>query len=284
MAKIKIVTDSTSDIPREVREAHGIEVVPLKVHFGSDTYYDGVDLDAAAFYRKLAAAEELPTTSQPSPVDFMELYKKLADGPDTAIISLHLSAAFSGTIQSAMLAKSLLEDQMRIEIVDSKSASYGLGMLAVAAAEAARAGKSVEETLDIVQRLRRETKLYFIVDTLEYLQKGGRIGKAAALLGSLLNLKPILTIDDGGVVAPVDKVRGSKKATARMIELLLKDFEGKTVDVCMMHSAARERAEELYGLVSARLSVRRHMYAELGPVIGTHVGPGTLAVIASPVQ
>lgn len=284
MANIKIVTDSTSDIPRDVLEAHGIELVPLKVHFGSDTYHDGVDIHAEEFYRKLAESPELPTTSQPSPVDFMEVYKKLADTPDTAIISVHLSAAFSGTYQSAMLAKSLLEDQIRIEIVDSKSASYGLGMLAIAAAEAARAGKSAEEILELLQKLRRETRLYFIVDTLEYLQKGGRIGKAAALVGSLLNLKPILTIDDGGEVAPVDKIRGSKKAQARIIELLKKDFDGVTVDICIAHSVARERAEELFALVSGALQVRNHTYTELGPVIGTHVGPGTLAVIATPVQ
>jgi len=284
MANIKIVTDSTSDLPRDVAETYGIEKIPLKVHFGSETYLDGVDLQSAEFFRKLAESAELPTTSQPSPVEFMEVYKKLADTPDTVIISLHISSAFSGTIQSATLAKSLLEEQVRIEIVDSKSTSYGLGMMAIAAAEAAREGKSVEEILEIVQRIRRETRLFFIVDTLEYLQKGGRIGKAAAMLGSLLNLKPILTVDDSGEVAPVDKIRGSKKAVARVIELLQKDFGDRTVDVCVVHSVARERAEELLSLVSEALKVRNHTYSELGPVLGTHAGPGTLGVFVTPAR
>ena len=284
MANIKIVTDSTSDLPRDVAETYGIEKIPLKVHFGSETYLDGVDLQSAEFFRKLAESAELPTTSQPSPVEFMEVYKKLADTPDTVIISLHISSAFSGTIQSATLAKSLLEEQVRIEIVDSKSTSYGLGMMAIAAAEAAREGKSVEEILEIVQRIRRETRLFFIVDTLEYLQKGGRIGKAAAMLGSLLNLKLILTVDDSGEVAPVDKIRGSKKAVARVIELLQKDFGDRTVDVCVVHSVARERAEELLSLVSEALKVRNHTYSELGPVLGTHAGPGTLGVFVTPAR
>jgi DegV family protein with EDD domain len=282
MAHIKIVTDSTADIPMDVREKLGIVVVPLKVIFGNDTFYDGVDIGSAEFYQKLAQAEELPTTSQPSPVEFMDIYKNFSDQPDTVVLSFHISSALSGTYQSAMLAKSLLEDQTKITILDSKSASYGLGMLVVAAAEAAHAGKSVDEIMALVGQLRNETRIYFIVDTLEYLYKGGRIGKASAMFGSLLNIKPILTIDDGGEVDSVDKVRGHRKALGRIIEILKEDFGDQTIDVCIAHSEARESAEAVYALINDNFKLNQYSYTSIGPVIGTHVGQGTVAVFVNP--
>lgn len=282
MAHIKIVTDSTADISREEREALGIEVVPLRVHFGEETYYDGVDIHPEQFYAKLAEAVEPPTTSQPSPVDFMELYKKLADQPDTEIISIHLSSAFSGTCQSAVLAKSLLDEQAIVHIVDSKSASYGHGMMAAVAAEEARAGKSAEEIVATISKLRAETRIYFIVDTLQYLYKGGRIGKASAMLGSLLNFKPILTIDDAGEVAPVDKVRGQKKALARMIELLKQEFQDRRIRFVVGHAESPDNAKELRLMVEEQLNAEFRNYTSIGPVIGTHAGPGALALFVFP--
>jgi len=279
---IRIVTDSTSDITKKEQETYGVEVIPLKVHFGNETYYDGVDIHPSDFYTKLEQSPELPTTSQPSPVDFMELYKKI-NAPGTEIISIHLSAALSGTYQSAMLAKSLLEEEAAIHIVDSRSASYGLGMLAVVAAKEAQAGKSVEEIIAKIESVHESSQIYFIVDTLQYLYKGGRIGKASALFGSLLGIKPILTIDKSGEVAPVDKVRGHKKAVNRMIELLQQDFGSQEIHLVVAHSEAQESAEELQRMVSEVLNVSSHSFTELGPVIGVHTGPGTLAVFAFPV-
>jgi DegV family protein with EDD domain len=282
MAQVKIVTDSTADIPLEIREKLGIEMVPLKVHFGNESFYDSVDISSSEFYQKLRQSQELPTTSQPSPVDFMEVYKELCDQPETSVLSIHLSSALSGTYQSAMLAKSLLDNKAKVALVDSKSACYGLGLLVIAAAEAAQAGKSLEEIQALVQQLRKGTRIYFILDTLEYLYKGGRIGKASALFGSLLNIKPILTIDDGGEVDSVDKVRGHKKALGRIIELLQKEFEGQIINVCIGHSEASDSAEQLYNFINDHFQVNRHTYTHIGPVIGTHVGPGTLAVFVTP--
>jgi DegV family protein with EDD domain len=279
LGNIRFVTDSTADIPLEWREALGIEMVPLKVHIGGETYLDAVNLQSEAFYGKLAQASALPTTSQPSPVDFVEVYKKLVSEPNVQIISIHLSSTFSGTYQSAVLAKSLLEEKADITIVDSKSASYGFGMLVVKAAEAARDGKSKEECLELIRRLRGEQSLFFLVDTLEYLQKGGRIGKAAAMIGSLLNIKPILTIDQDGAIMPLDKVRGQKKAMSRIIELLKEEKSTEQdVEIMIAHSTAMETAEELSALVSEHFRVVKTSYIPLGPVIGTHVGPGTVAV------
>lgn len=285
--KVKIVTDSTADIPQEVREQYDIEMVPLKVHFGEETYLDSITISPDNFYDKLAAAPSLPTTSQPSPVEFLEVYKKiLAEDPETNIISIHLSAILSGTYQSAILAKSLLEEQgEQITVIDSKSASYGNGMLVVAAAEAALQGKSAEECVEVIYELRNNTQLYFLVDTLEYLQKGGRIGKAASILGSLLSVKPILSLEQAtGEVTSVDKVRGHKKALARIMELLQQDFNAdQPLHLTVAHSQAEHYAEEITALMKENFTIETLSYTSIGPVIGTHTGPGAVAVFVSPV-
>jgi DegV family protein with EDD domain len=282
MANVRIVVDSTADIPLEIRQRLGIEMVPLKVHFGSETYLDSVTINSEQFLQMLAEAKEMPTTSQPSPVDFLEKYKKLLEEPSTAIISIHLSSAFSGTYQSAVLAKSLLGTEADIHIVDSKTASIGIGLLAMAAAEAAQAGKDTEECLQLIASVKAQSRLYFLVDTLEYLHRNGRIGKASAVFGSLLNIKPILSIDDEGTIYPVDKVRGSRKAMNRIVELLQNDFAGKELNVNFVHANAESACREFEEVLREHFSVRNTSYYMLGPVISTHVGPGTLGLIVTP--
>jgi DegV family protein with EDD domain len=282
MVKVRIVVDSTSDLPKEVQDRLKIEVVPLKVHFGNQTYLDSVTLTSDAFFEKLGASKEMPTTSQPSPVDFLEVYKKLLEEPDTAIISLHLSSALSGTYQSAVLAKSLLGGDENVTIVDTKSASLGFGMLAIAAAEAAANGADTEACLELIGRMKEQTQLYFLVDTLEFLHRNGRIGKASAVFGSLLNIKPILSIDDEGVIYPVDKIRGSRKAMGRIMELLKEKYEGVEVDITLVHASSPASAQEFAGVIQEQFTVRNTSYYELGPVIGTHVGPGTLGLFVTP--
>lgn len=286
MPKVYIVTDSTSDIPQATREQLGIYMVPLKVHFGSETYLDSVTLQAGEFYEKLAKADKLPTTSQPSPADFLDVYSRiLKEDPDGQIISIHLSAAFSGTYQSAEMARNMLEEASgRVKVINSRTASYGTGMLVVAAAEAAREGMAMDDIVNMVEHMRNTNKVYFLVDTLEYLQKGGRIGKAQAVLGSLLNIKPILSIDDEGVVTSVDKARGTRKAVQRIIELLRQDYGGQEVDIVLIHSNDQAAAEQLAAAVKENFDVKRETYATIGPVIGTHVGPGTVAVFMGPAR
>jgi len=282
LTNIRIVTDSTADLPAETVEKYGIEIVSLKVHFGEEVYEDRY-LDPDVFYEKLVNAPKLPTTSQPSPVDFLDVYKRLIEeSPDTEIVSIHLSSAFSGTYQSAMLAKSMLEEKVNIEIIDGKTASYGTGMLVEAAARAAAEGKSLEQIVEIVTNLRRQTRLYLLVDTLEYLHKGGRIGKASAVFGSLLNIKPILSIDDEGEVYAVDRIRGQKRAMSRIIELLKQDFGDTEVNVAMAYADNKETAEELGEMVKQQFRVKDYKYTRIGSVIGTHAGTGTVAAIVSP--
>lgn len=282
MSQVRIVTDSTADIPIELRDRFGIAMVPLKVLFGQDVFRDAVDIGPEQFYARLAESSDMPTTSQPSPVEFQEVYQKLAEEGGGPIISIHLSSKLSGTYQSALLAKTLVEGDADIEVVDSRSASYGIGLLVVAAAEAAKQGKSKEEILELITNLRQTQRLYFLVDTLEYLHKGGRIGKAAALFGSLLNIKPILSLSPDGEVYSVDKIRGQKKAMARIIELLQQDLGGKPIHLVLAYTTERETAEELKSLISQQFALKSVHYTHIGPVIGTHVGPGTVAAFAVP--
>ncbi|BBH19657.1 fatty acid-binding protein DegV [Paenibacillus baekrokdamisoli] len=284
MSQVKIVTDSTSDIPKRVREQLDIEMVPLQVIFGEETYLDAKTISASQFYEKLMASTTLPTTSQPSPAEFEETYQRiLQKNPGSPIISIHISSAISGTYQSAVLGSTLLEEpsERDITVIDSKSASYGAGMLVVKAAEMAAAGESKEAILKEIDRISKDQRLYFFVDSLEYLQKGGRIGKAAALFGSILNIKPILSLDEAGTVIVIDKVRGTNKAMSRFIELFKHDFGNDPVEMTVAWSFKSEVALELAALAQTQLNVRNIRQTEIGAVIGTHVGPGTAALFIS---
>jgi DegV family protein with EDD domain len=282
MASVVLVTDSTADIPLEVREALGISMVPLKVIFGDETFLDSITLQPTQFYEKLISYSGLATTSQPSPADFYEVYKKLTD-QGHSVISIQVSGAMSGTYQSATIAKSMFDEDAEVTIIDSKSASYGYGTLVVAAAEMAQAGASKEEIIAEVLRLRRELRLYFLVDTLEYLQKGGRIGKASAVLGALLNIKPILSINDEGLVFPLDKVRGQKRAITRIAEMLEADFKNNPVNLTVAITPGYVTGvNEISELLRKQLNVRRYQETEIGPVVGAHVGPGTIGLFVTP--
>ncbi|WP_339324187.1 DegV family protein [Paenibacillus sp. FSL W8-0194] len=284
MAHPVIVTDSTADIPEELVNKYDIHVVPLRLMFGEETFEDGVDISAEVFYKRLVQSEQLPTTSQASPADYIEAYQNLMNMfPDSPIISFHISSGLSGTYQSALLAKSMLDDPPSIYVVDSKSASYGFGLLVVHAARLAAEGKTAAEILDAVEQVRRQRKLYFLVDTLEYLQKGGRIGKAAAVIGNLLNIKPILSIDEEGIIYAVEKVRGRKKAISRMIERFQADLGGiRNINVAVGHTADPASADPVLEELSRHYNLGEVVLTNVGPVVGTHVGPGTLAVFIWP--
>ena len=285
MNRTVIVTDSTSDIPPALAEKYGIEVVPLTLMFGEEAFRDNVDMTPEQFYERLPRSPQLPTTSQPSPVEYMNVYRSIKERyPDSRILSFHISSGLSGTYQSAVLAKSMLEEEGdAITVVDSLSASYGFGFMVVEAARLAAEGKGSEEILADVESLRKSRKLYFLVDTLEYLQKGGRIGKASAILGTLLNIKPILSIDAEGIIYAVEKVRGRKKAVARMIELFKGDLPGvNTINVAVGHTAETASGEEFLKELAGHFTLEAKVLTNIGPVVGSHVGNGTLAVFIWP--
>ncbi|NPV71198.1 MAG: DegV family protein [Firmicutes bacterium] len=276
MAGIKVVVDSTSDIPQDIRESHGIVMVPLKVHFDPEVYLDHVEITPAQFYRKIKDSQVHPRTSQPSPGEFVEVYRRLGqDG--SKILSIHLSKNMSGTYQSAVLAKSMIPE-VDVEVMDSRLASMGYGVMAIAAARAAAEGKGVSECIDVAERVRQHVHLYFAVDTLDYLRRNGRIGRAQHLLGSLLQFKPILTVDNDGFVSSYDKVRGRGRVLPRLEEIFREHIpEGSSVVAVVAHAGAREDAEKLVSGFRASYNIRETVVTDLGPVIGTHTGPGTLA-------
>src|SRR5579884_740575 len=218
MQPVRIVTDSTCDLPRSICEQLGIVVVPLNVHFGETIYRDGVDITSDQFFEMLATSPELPKTSQPATALFEETYNRLA-AEGSAIVSIHLSAKLSGTFQAASMARDAIRNRCLIEVVDSRSASLGLGLIVMAAAEMAQVGASQRDIISYVRRLVPNVHVVCVVETLEYLQRGGRIGRARAFLGTLLNIRPIIKLEDGEV-QPVEKVRTRSKAIDWLVEFV----------------------------------------------------------------
>ncbi|HID63293.1 MAG TPA: DegV family protein [Anaerolineae bacterium] len=277
---IQIVTDSSAYLPADLVQQHNIHVIPLKVLFGDKTYREGVDLSQQEFYRMLAEAKTLPTTSQPSAGEFFDLYSELSkDGHE--IISIHISSKLSGTISSAQSAKEMLPEA-RITIVDSASTAMGLGLMVLTAAKAVAEGKITAEIVATVEKMIPAMNVVFVVDTLEYLQKGGRIGGAAALVGTLLKIKPILCLKDGRV-EPLDKVRSKRKALVRLLDVIEERVgPGTPIRAAVLHAEALDEAKELEQKVRARFNCTEYYFTELGPVLGTHTGPGVLGLVAVP--
>lgn len=283
MSSIRIVTDSTADIPEELRQSLKIEMVPLKVIFGEESFLDSVTLRPEQFYDKLSRAQALPKTSQPSPADFQQVYERLLiEDEEADIISIHISSALSGTIQAALLAKSMTSNPEAITVIDSKSASYGFGMIVVEAAKAALAGEEKAAIVDKITRYFETYQVYFVVDTLEYLQKGGRIGKAAALMGTLLQIKPLLAIDREGEITVIDKMRGKKRALNRIFALIANGFSDKPIRIAILHTNQDDEARQLAGTLKEQFNVVDAIAVPIGPVVGTHAGPGTIGVVIAP--
>jgi len=275
---IKIVTDSSAYLPADLVQQYDIHVIPLRVLFGEQAYRDDIDLSNQEFYRRLAEAETLPTTSQPSAGEFFDLYSELSkDGHE--IISIHISSKLSGTISSAQSAKEMLPEA-RITIIDSASTAMGLGLMVLRAARAAAEGKTSAEIVAAVEEMIPAMNVVFVVDTLEYLQKGGRIGGAAALVGTLLKVKPILCLKDGRI-EPLDKVRSKRKALARLLEVVEERVgPGTSVQVAVLHAQVPDEARGLEQEVRARFNCTECYFSELGPAVGTHTGPGLVGLVA----
>lgn len=274
---VRIVTDSTADIPAAQAEALGITVVPLTVFFGDEAYLDGVELDNESFYRKLQTSKTLPRTSQPSPAAFQEAYTRLIQEGAEGILSIHLSAKLSGTYQSARTAAESLPDDLKkvpIEVVDSESVSAGMGGTVIKIAEEARQGVSLEELKDRALNRFARTHILAVLDTLEYVWRGGRIGRAEALLGNMLSFKPVIAIKEGEVV-PVERPRTRGKAYTRIAQLVseLGPMESLAV-VESSEEVGAQLADALKAIYQGEIP-----HYKLGAVLGSHTGPGTVGAI-----
>jgi DegV family protein with EDD domain len=278
MSKVAIVTDSTAYIPKEYLEKYHITVVPQVLIWGEQTFEDGIDIQPDEFYRRLATAKIMPTTSQVSVPNMKKAFTTLID-QDYNVLGIFLSPKLSGTLQSAIQGREMLTSgKEKVAIVNSQSTAMALGFQALATARAAADGASLAECKALAEKLHAYTGIYFVVDTLEFLHRGGRIGGAQRLLGTALNLKPILALKNGKV-EPVERVRTKRKAMERLAEIVAEQCAGKTpVRLAALHANAHDDAKDVLDNISKTLNVTENILTELSPVVGTHTGPGTVAL------
>jgi DegV family protein with EDD domain len=269
---VSIVTDSTCDIPRALAEELRISVVPLTIAFGAEQYRDGIDLDADAFYQRLAGSHALPTTSQPPPALFRYVYEHLASRGD--VVSVHLSHKFSGTVETARNAAGEVAAE-RISVVDSGSASMGLGLCVLAAARRARDGGTREDCVAAAEETARSIDVAVAFETLDYLRRGGRIGRAQGFIGGLLRLKPVLTVRDGEA-HPLTRSRSRAKALDELYALATR-FDD-VPEIVVLHTTTPDEAEQLAARIRDARPAARMMLGRFGPVLGVHGGPGMIGV------
>lgn len=280
MTKIKLVVDSTTDLPKQFLRQHGIKTLPLSVYFGSEEFLDGIDIEPEDFYLKLKQFAGFPTTSQINPQAFLEAYGELAKETEI-ILSMHLSAKLSGTLSSARIAAQEMSNT-QIICYDSESASLGYGFQVAEAVRAIEAGCNLSEVLQRIKQVRESMRIYFAVSSLDHLHKGGRIGKASALLGGLLNIVPLLTLEDG-LVTPAEKIRGKRRVSRRLLEIVgqgILEFGGpEKLNLAVLHTTSHTDARELAEQISAEYQISDIPIRQVGTIIGSHIGPGVVSVI-----
>jgi len=271
---VRIVTDSSCDLPTELVQELGITVVPLYVRFGEEVYREQVDISLDEFYKRLEQGPIHPVTIQPSPQDFVTAYQKVASEAD-GIVSIHISSKLSGTFNSALEGKKLLEKDFPIEVVDSQIITVGLALICIAAAKMAKAGESLASVVEEVKQMLPNIHLLALLDTLKYLQKGGRIGKAKALLGSILNVKPMITLKEGEVV-PAGQTRSRSKGIERLFSFV--ESASNIEDLAIAYSTTPDEAQALAERLGSILTKEAVKVIRLGTTLGVHMGPGSLAI------
>jgi len=276
MSKIAILTDSTAYLPKTFVDNHKIRVVPLKIHWDGTNYEDGVDIIPATFYKRLAKSSTLPTTSQPPAEEFLQIYEELAADHEGIIVPL-ISSGISGTVSSATTAASTFS-KVPVEVIDTRSTAAGLALVVNAIAQAVDEGKNLPAIKELAEAIVQRLDLFFAVDTLEYLHKGGRIGGASRYFGAALSIKPILYLDDQGKIDALERVRTKRKVKRRLVQLAIEKASGKPVHVGIIHADAFQEAMEVREQLLIQLDCKQSEISDISPVIGTHVGPGTVGI------
>ncbi|BBB49738.1 DegV family protein [Pelolinea submarina] len=276
MSKIAFITDSTAYLSPEFVQEHDISIIPLNLHWDENTYRDGVTITPHEFYNMLDASKSIPSTSQPTYGEFEVLMKDLAEKND-AVVAVLISSGISGTVDSALMAQKHLS-KYAIEVVDSKLTSAGLALLVKALVQARAKGAEAKQLVELAERIIATAGIFFMVDTLKYLHKGGRIGGASRYLGGALDIKPILYLNQEGKIDALEKVRTKKKALQRLMDLAVEKADGKKAYVGIIHAQAPEEAKAIQMALSERMKYAEMETYELSPVIGTHVGPGTVGI------
>ncbi len=278
MSKIALVTDSTCSIPKDLVEKYEITVAPQILIWGKESFEDGVDITPSEFYKRLAKASVMPSTSQVTVSKFLEIYQRLLD-QDHQILTILISSKLSGTVNSAIQAKSMLPAEAPIEIIDSNSTAMAMGFHLLTVARAIKQGATLPECVELAQKALLQTGVFFAVDTLEFLHRGGRIGGANRFLGTALNFKPILELRDGRVEA-AEQVRTRKKSLSRIVELVVEQIGGRTpVRLASLHANAPEDAQIVLKEASEKLNPIETYFSEVSPVIGANAGPGVVGLV-----
>ncbi len=278
MSKIALVTDSTCSMPKELVEKYGIVVAPQILIWGKETFEDGVNITPSEFYTRLKKTTVMPTTTQVTVTKFFEIYQSLLS-QDYQILSMVISEKLSGTLNSAVQAKAMLPPEAPIEIVDSNSTAMGLGFHVLTVARAIEQGATFPECVALAQRARDHTGIFFAVDTLEFLHRGGRIGGATRFMGTMLNFKPILELRDGKVEG-IERVRTRSKSLGRIVELAVEQVGARTpVHLSTLHANAPEDAQLVLNEAAAKLHPVETVFSEVSPVVGVHAGPGVVGLV-----
>ncbi|HSL44153.1 MAG TPA: DegV family protein [Anaerolineales bacterium] len=278
MPKVAVVTDSTTYMPPELVKKYNISIAPQVLIWGDQTYKDGVDIESREFFTRLKTAKVMPTTSQVAVVSFQEIFQDLVS-KDFEVLALLVSSRLSGTVQSALQAQELMGSAgEKIHIVDSQSVAMALGFQVLAVARALESGASLQESISLAEKAHQHTGVFFTPDTLEFLHRGGRIGGAQRFVGTMLNMKPILAIQDGRV-EPVERIRTKSKAHTRVLELVLEKAKGKSpIRLATLHANADEEAKALLTRAEQELHPVESIFTEVSPTVGTHTGPGTVGL------
>ncbi len=278
MSKIALVTDSTTYMPPELVKKYNISIAPQVLIWGDQTYKDGVDIESREFFTRLKTAKVMPSTSQVAVISFQEIFQDLVD-KGFEVLALLVSSKLSGTIQSALQARDLMSTARdKVHVVDSQSVAMALGFQVLAVARAIEDGATLEEAIALAERSYEYTGVCFAVDTLEFLHRGGRIGGAQRFLGTMLNMKPILAIQDGRVEG-IDRIRTKSKAHDRVLELTVEKIAGRTpVRLATLHANAAEDAQALLTRAKQALNPVESVFTEVSPTVGTHAGPGTVGL------
>jgi DegV family protein with EDD domain len=279
---LRIVTDGAADLPTEWEKEFDIDIIPINIHFGEKTYLQFVDLDFEGFYNMVSETKDFPKTSQPSPHQFIEYYKKIAQPGDT-ILSMHVTSKLSGTYASAVAAAEEIKDTFNVVTIDSAGGSMGLGFMCRAARKMERAGKSVEEIVKYIESVRTSVQIFLTLDTLDYARRSGRVGTLSAALASVLNVKPIAVLKDG-VVEMVDKVRTRKAALERVLQMGEEAYGEQPVNMAVVHARDIESGQSLLEDAQKRFNVKDSVLTNLSVSLAINFGPGTVGLVLYPAE
>ncbi len=277
---IKIVTDSTCDLPQHYRERHRITVVPIIIRFGQETFLDDVTIDSATFYRRIQESGQLPKTSQPAPGDFEKVYREIAtSGQYDQILSIHVTSKLSGTYRSAQMAAEALQGEIPVHVFDSMGGSAGLGFMCIEAARMAEAGRPLPDILARLEQIRERINIYLTLSTLRFAQMSGRVGKLQGSLASLLNIKPIVYLQDG-LLDVLERVRTSRRAIERMLELTAERVGDAPINLGIVHAQAAQKAQQLLEQAQTMFNCQESYISELALGLAVQFGPGTVGIIS----